>query len=154
MNEYYKSMKCYYSIFNLPKPSSLEQLKFAYKTILKQSAETKDSMKIQEIRETYNILSDPIQKEVYDTLGFHGLDEYKHMYLPSNGFNYGCLGFGGGCFGTHFYHREIDKIIQKHKPSIPDPIPDPNPSPKSESDNNGETNDDQPFKMDSSCKQM
>jgi molecular chaperone DnaJ len=102
--------KDYYEILGIPKDSTLQQIKKAYRSkALKHHPDRVEDgdkkaaeEKFKEITEAYGVLSDPKKREMYDKYGHAGIDQQYTTEDIFRGADFGDLGdifsqfFGGG----------------------------------------------------------
>ncbi|MEJ5258207.1 MAG: molecular chaperone DnaJ [Fervidobacterium sp.] len=105
--------KDYYEILGIPKNASDDEIKAAYKKLVKEwhpdrhagDKKKQAEQKFKEIQEAYEVLSDPQKRAMYDKFGYVG--EGGYVYEP-NGTNFGTGGFG---FGFEDIFRDFDDIF-------------------------------------------
>ncbi len=104
------SKKDYYEILGLAREASADEIKKAYRRLARQyhpdfnKDDAEAEKKFKEIKEAYDVLSDPQKRQQYDQFGHAGFEG------ASGGYNgYGGGGFSGGGFGF----GGIDEIFEQ-----------------------------------------
>lgn len=99
----------YYSLLEVPKTASMEQIKQAYRRKALQTHPDKggDSEVFKKINEAYETLSDPKKRDLYDRFGSQAASNAFQPPYSSNfdAFEQMFQGFGG--FGNRFFSRPI-----------------------------------------------
>ena len=112
-----------YKVLELEKNATDEQIKSAYKRLVKKWHPDKNpdnceeaTKKFREVSEAFGILSDPEKKKSYDNFGFAGIDEV-------DGGEGGGMGMGSNPFGfdpfsmfKNFFQKENDNIPEVQVP--------------------------------------
>jgi len=108
----------YYSLLNISKDASIDEIKKSYRLLAhqfhpdKNSGDTEAEEKFKEINRAYNVLSDPQKRLFYDRTGSESNDS---MYGNMQGYGNGCgrkKGFGCGKFRNkhawNFFRENLD----------------------------------------------
>ena len=109
-------MRDYYEILNVPKTSSPEEIKKAYRKVAmkyhpdRNSGDSQAEDKFKEAAEAYSILSDPEKKSRYDQFGHAGVNQnasagFQGMDINDIFSSFGDI-FGGGGFGDIFGNKQ------------------------------------------------
>lgn len=107
--------KDYYKILGIPKESSLDDIKKAYRKLAKEhhpdATQSHDDSKFKELNEAYSVIGDDLEKQKYDTHSPHGKDfqpgfgnGFFRVNINGQEFN----PFGGGPFGFNFGGSPFD----------------------------------------------
>lgn len=118
-------MRDYYEVLGLPKNSSLEEIKKAYRNLARKHHPDVDKStgaeeRFKEINEAYQILSDPKKKEAYDRYGHAAFAQGAGAGSSGAGFN----PFGGasGQWGPFTYSYSTDTPFGSSESGFSDPF--------------------------------